>query len=715
AELTSIINKRKRFEYFLARRIPKKIDFLRYIEFELNLDALRKKRKERIIAAAKANQKLLKSKGDDKTKEDIEKSEYLVSLMRVTLSDYSILRHVHSLYNRALKRFPGDVELWIQYLEWAQKSSNSKLLGKVFPRVISLHPTKDIFWVMAASWEFEKNGNALSGRTLLQRGLRINGESKKLWLEYFRLELLYLEKLRERRKILFGKTNENNENGNDDSMINFENEGIELPELELESQSKNSSNILQQKIAELAEKTAKANAEEVLHPAFQAETDAQKAFFSGAIPKLIYKNAINAIKNDLKFRLDFIRIYNKFGKWTSDGIDEIYESIKEDFKNDEEAQAILCERFVNNVDVNDSEFPLRLKMSIDSYEKCISEINNKKIYQCYKEFLQKYLEMCEEENLKLYLDKSLQKLYQRAQENGMLSEEMYLSWLDYIEECDEDESTKDKQQINIIKNGLKAYPNSSKLLYQSLSKEMLSNQSSLIPEFEKAIKQVNPNESYELWDLYLNYLKEEMEAEHIEAEEINNKFKNTISNIRLDDVDYENFVLSKYLEWSKNTFNMTKFRSIVKDLIQSKERSLSFFEKCIEIEVLSSKKEGDTNVDIVIDDIMDIDDNQNQNQTNMKENCLNNLINKILNKEINIDLNKLDLNTIGFLFEKAINKNVTNIDLWLAYVIIEMKFNKSLNFASELYVRALNELKYNASDVVSQLFEKRYQEIKNNL
>ncbi|ORY77112.1 hypothetical protein LY90DRAFT_399747 [Neocallimastix californiae] len=188
AELTSIINKRKRFEYFLARRIPKKIDFLRYIEFELNLDALRKKRKDHI-----------------------EKSEYLVNLMRVTLSDYSILRHVHNLYNRALRRFPGDVELWVQYLEWAQKSSNSKLLGKVFPRVISLHPTKDIFWVMAASWEFEKNGNALSGRTLLQRGLRINGESKKLWLEYFRLELLYLEKLRERRKILFGKVNENNE------------------------------------------------------------------------------------------------------------------------------------------------------------------------------------------------------------------------------------------------------------------------------------------------------------------------------------------------------------------------------------------------------------------------------------------------------------------------------------------------------------------------
>jgi len=50
----------------------------------------------------------------------------------------------------------------------------------------------------------------------------------------------------------------------------------------------------------------------------------------------------------------------------------MYKSIKEDFKDNEEAQAILCERFVNNVDVNDSEFPLKLKMSIDAFEKCIS-------------------------------------------------------------------------------------------------------------------------------------------------------------------------------------------------------------------------------------------------------------------------------------------------------------------------------------------------------
>ena len=35
----------------------------------------------------------------------------------------------------------------------------------------------------------------IMSRVLLQRALRLNGQEKKLWREYFRLELLYLEKV----------------------------------------------------------------------------------------------------------------------------------------------------------------------------------------------------------------------------------------------------------------------------------------------------------------------------------------------------------------------------------------------------------------------------------------------------------------------------------------------------------------------------------------
>ena len=42
------MKKRTAFETSLVRRIPKKADFLRYAEYEMNLEALRRKRVERL-------------------------------------------------------------------------------------------------------------------------------------------------------------------------------------------------------------------------------------------------------------------------------------------------------------------------------------------------------------------------------------------------------------------------------------------------------------------------------------------------------------------------------------------------------------------------------------------------------------------------------------------------------------------------------------------
>lgn len=38
---------------------------------------------------------------------------------------------------------------------------------------------------------------------LLQRGIRINTDNKQLWLEYFKLEMLWIQKIKLRRKVLF--------------------------------------------------------------------------------------------------------------------------------------------------------------------------------------------------------------------------------------------------------------------------------------------------------------------------------------------------------------------------------------------------------------------------------------------------------------------------------------------------------------------------------
>lgn len=47
-EIKSIVKKRTNFEYALKRRPAQIIDFLKYIEYEMNLDLLKKKRKNRL-------------------------------------------------------------------------------------------------------------------------------------------------------------------------------------------------------------------------------------------------------------------------------------------------------------------------------------------------------------------------------------------------------------------------------------------------------------------------------------------------------------------------------------------------------------------------------------------------------------------------------------------------------------------------------------------
>lgn len=65
-----------------------------------------------------------------------------------------------------------------------------------------MHSTLPGLWSYAASFEFERQGNVSAARRLLQTGLRNCGGSAELWLDYFRMELLFAKKLMERRKVL---------------------------------------------------------------------------------------------------------------------------------------------------------------------------------------------------------------------------------------------------------------------------------------------------------------------------------------------------------------------------------------------------------------------------------------------------------------------------------------------------------------------------------
>ncbi|RLV94038.1 U3 small nucleolar RNA-associated protein 6 [Spathaspora sp. JA1] len=176
-EITMIMRRRTDFEHRIQGRGSKSRDFLKYVEFESNLEKLRKKRYNR-----------LNTVGLVETKPSI--------------SDWAGVRRIMFVFERATRRYPGDTELWSNYLQFAKENGAIKVIYKVYSRLLQLQPRNVDAWLSAAKYEFEENANAKGARVLFQRGLRLNPESLELWLSYAQFELTYISKLLARRKVL---------------------------------------------------------------------------------------------------------------------------------------------------------------------------------------------------------------------------------------------------------------------------------------------------------------------------------------------------------------------------------------------------------------------------------------------------------------------------------------------------------------------------------
>lgn len=67
---------------------------------------------------------------------------------------------------------------------------------------MKFHPKVPGVWIYAAAWEFDHNLDATAARARMQSGLRVCPTSEDLWVEYLRMELTYLNKLKARKVAL---------------------------------------------------------------------------------------------------------------------------------------------------------------------------------------------------------------------------------------------------------------------------------------------------------------------------------------------------------------------------------------------------------------------------------------------------------------------------------------------------------------------------------
>uniref|UniRef100_A0A8C7WN14 UTP6 small subunit processome component n=1 Tax=Oryzias sinensis TaxID=183150 RepID=A0A8C7WN14_9TELE len=146
-------------EYKLHRLIVNKEDFIAYIQYEINVLELIKKRRAHIHYKFK--------------REEIE---------------FPIIHRIHGIFRRATKKWKDDVQLWLSHVAFCKKW----VCKAGIPFFYASYPP----WQAS---ELEDQDSSESARHLFLRALRFHPNNKKVYQEYFRMELLHAEKLRKQK------------------------------------------------------------------------------------------------------------------------------------------------------------------------------------------------------------------------------------------------------------------------------------------------------------------------------------------------------------------------------------------------------------------------------------------------------------------------------------------------------------------------------------
>ncbi|KAJ1554187.1 U3 snoRNP protein, partial [Nowakowskiella sp. JEL0078] len=451
---------------------------------------------------------------------------------------------------------------------------------------------------MAASWEYETNNNITTSRVLFLRGIRINPDSSKLWLEYFKLELLWITKILERRKIYFKENflgDEINVQISDLILVNendIEKEVVDIPHLKEESDIKHNLYLDDPSVAQ-----STTHDDSAIISKSKELSEIQKSILDLKIPRIIFRNAIAAIPTSLPLRIQFLQIYKSLrSTFTKEAENEIYESILSDFRLDPKARSFLAThsffgKLESEKEISASEyFPQMVKTCVKEFEKCCQDdelmsTSGMSIIDEYINFLETWMKICEEEFMLQYFELLLKNLCQRSEQLSLLSTSGFKIWAD-LELKSNNNTAK-----TILNRGLKLYPNSSllwlnflEIFKQKQNEDIIQNEDEIENLFMEACKIIKDvDERWIVWDAFLKWTTERGSNYMKEAWPFERVLKLALRHDEMGSTPYEIGILERLLDYSYSQLGLQIFMQITNNLITKKERKPKFFENCIRI------------------------------------------------------------------------------------------------------------------------------------
>ncbi|KJP90081.1 hypothetical protein AK88_00250 [Plasmodium fragile] len=224
-EIIAIANKRRNHEYTINSSSCILLNFILYIEFEMNLEQIREKRKLKkkndMLNEINEYNKLLKSQYEEyknvKTKIESEKcpqkskslkkllnkNEHSINsckknilkvenklqvLIRHSLSDYSLVKRIINIFQTCLRKHHNNIEMWLHYFNFCFLKRKMENLETAILNSLKYHIKNELIWVFYLHYFYNIRKNIQYTRKLYIRAILFIPKSLALNVLYFNIE-----------------------------------------------------------------------------------------------------------------------------------------------------------------------------------------------------------------------------------------------------------------------------------------------------------------------------------------------------------------------------------------------------------------------------------------------------------------------------------------------------------------------------------------------
>ena len=262
----------------------------------------------------------------------------------------------------------------MQYYGFARGHSKAgKKVDGVLTAMLRLHPTRPELWSLAAGYAFREKGDMGEARGFMLKGLRFCGVSEELWVEYGRLEMIYVAKLWARRRVL---GIENHGSGEERGHMNLGSDHTEVAKVAVLNDLEEPIGLEQQQVSRLEGEISGG-------PKFEK-------ILSGGIVTAVFDETMSTFYNEPKLAA---RFFNMVADVDVPSQPEILDHILEHIQSagGYTPDTLFCQtkRPVLGMEPTSPEFPLALEKSLDCLETASERLESA---QCRADFFRRSLD-----------------------------------------------------------------------------------------------------------------------------------------------------------------------------------------------------------------------------------------------------------------------------------------------------------------------------------